>query len=163
MCIPSTCGITNEEAKHQMMMDERERENDATFQDHNTHTHIQRGPKWNSDDPPTIPHFLSSVWVWSRYTMVEIVLVVQWISITSHHTWILGSNSHQLKKSNDWSSTLSTYLVRVVVVITVYGMDETRRRCGCFVLVNSVMGEASDEPCSLRMYIYIYKCNDIVC
>ena len=45
MFIPSTCSITNEEAKHQMMMDERERENDATFQDHNTHTHIQRGPK----------------------------------------------------------------------------------------------------------------------
>ena len=67
------------------MMDERERENDATFQDHNTHTHIQRGPKWNSDDPPTIPHFLSSVWVWSRYTMVGIVLVVQWID-RSHHT-----------------------------------------------------------------------------
>ena len=47
MCIPSTCGITNEEAKHQMMMDERERENEATFKDHNTHT-------YNADQNETV-------------------------------------------------------------------------------------------------------------
>ena len=140
------------------MMDERERENEATFKDHNTH--IQRGPKWNSDDPPTIPRFLSSVWVWSRNTMVEIVLNLQWIDRSHHITREFWGDQVELPpaKKIQWLIQYTFYLpctCRCGNHRIRDGWNETTMWLLC-TLVNSVMGEVSDEPCSLRMYIYIY-------
>ena len=78
-------------------------------------------------------------------------------SITSHHTVNFGVELPPAKKIQ-WLIQYTFYLpctCRCGNHRVRDGWNETTMWLLC-TLVNSVMGEVSDEPCSLRMYIYIY-------